>query len=246
MKRREVAPQLLEAARAAGGLLPVSAALAEVMAGFGMPAERMTVFYPGVDHDLFRPVDREAAKSELGLSGPLILTPGALIQGKGQRLAIAAVERLPGATLFLAGEGPDREALERLVRERGLDKRVRLLGNRPLHEIARLMASADVMLLPSSSEGLANVWVEALASGTPVVTCDVGGAREVVDRPEAGALVAPDPQAIAAAVARILADPPPQSLVRAASERFTWEANSRTLFDHLVRVVVESGRVSTE
>jgi glycosyltransferase involved in cell wall biosynthesis len=236
MHRPAVAPQLIEAARAAGGMLAVSGALREVMAGFGMPRERIRRHYTGVDRDIFRPLNRAAVKAELGIDGPLILTCGALIPGKGQRTAIAALERIPGSTLLLAGDGPDRGALERIVRERRLEDRVRLLGNRPHAEIARLMAAADVMLLPSRSEGLANVWVEALSSGTPVVTCDVGGAREVIDRPEAGALVPPDPAAMAEAVSRILADPPDPERVRAASERFRWEENSAALRDHLMRV----------
>ena len=241
MRRPEVAPQLLAAARSAGGLLAVSAALKEVMAHSGMPRERIGVHYTGVDHELFRPLDRPATKAALGIDGPLILTAGALIPGKGQRLAIAALERLSGATLLLAGDGPDRPALERLVRERGLGQRVRILGNRPHAEVARLMAAADVMLLPSRSEGLATVWVEALACGTPVVSTDVGGIREVLDRPQAGAIVAPDPAAIAEAVGSILADPPPQDEVRIASERFTWRANSLALREHLAGIADRSG-----
>lgn len=241
MHRPAVAPQLLAAARAAGGMLAVSAALREVMAEFGMPREKIRVHYTGVDRALFRPVHRSSAKGELGVVGPLVLTPGALIAGKGQRLAIAAIERLSEATLLMVGEGPDRPALERLIRDRGLGHRVRLLGSRPHSEVARLMAAADVMLLPSRSEGLANVWVEALAAGTPVVTCDVGGAREAIDRPEAGRLVAPEAGAIADAVAAILADPPDQAKVRAASQRFNTEANSLALFEHLSRVAGKEG-----
>jgi glycosyltransferase involved in cell wall biosynthesis len=233
MHRRGVAEQILEAANEAGGMLAVSAALGKVMAGFGMPADRIRTHYTGIDRDRFSPVDRAEAKAELGVAGPLIVTVGALIPGKGQRLAIEAAERLPEANLFLIGQGPDRRALEAMIRHKRLGGRVRLLGARSHAEVAMLMAAADVMLLPSYSEGLANVWVEALASGTPVVTCDVGGAREVIDRPEAGALVPHEPDAIAAAVARILADPPGQAKVRAASERFSCEANCRSLFDHL-------------
>jgi glycosyltransferase involved in cell wall biosynthesis len=236
MHRPAVSDQILEAANAAGGMLAVSAALGRVMAGFGMPAGRIRTHYTGVDHERFRPVDRSPAKAKLGIVGPLIVTVGALIPGKGQRVAIDTIERLPGATLLLAGDGPDRAALEAIVRRKRLEPRIRFLGNLPHHEVAGLMAAADVMLLPSRAEGLANVWVEALASGTPVVTCDVGGAREVIDRPEAGALVPADPEAMAGAISVILADPPDQAKVRAASERFSCAANCQSLFDHLTAV----------
>jgi glycosyltransferase involved in cell wall biosynthesis len=93
------------------------------------------------------------------------------------------------------------------------------------------------MVLPSNSEGLANVWVEALACGTPIVITDVGGAREVLDRPEGGRLVARDTDAIAAAVQSLLADPPVQEEVRRLAERFSWEKNARELREHLQSLV---------
>lgn len=243
MRRAGVSHQISEAAHAAGGMLAVSAALGRVMADYGMPAERIRTHYTGVDHDRFRPVDRAAAKAALGVPGPLVLTAGALIPGKGQRVAIETIERIPEATLLLVGEGPDRRALEAMVRRKWLGHRVRLLGGRPHEEVAKLMATADVMLLPSRSEGLANVWVEALAAGTPVITPDVGGAREVVDRPEAGAIVPADPDAMAAAIRAILANPPDQERVRAASERFSCETNCMSLYEHLA-AVAERGTVN--
>jgi glycosyltransferase involved in cell wall biosynthesis len=75
-----------------------------------------------------------------------------------------------------------------------------------------------------------------LACGTPVVTTDVGGAREVIDRPEAGRLVPRDPDAVAAAVNALLADPPAQAAVRAAAERFSWSRNAAELHAHLARL----------
>jgi glycosyltransferase involved in cell wall biosynthesis len=201
-----------------------------------MPAERIGTHYTGIDHGRFHPIDREKAKARFGIKGPLLLTAGALIPGKGQSDAIAALQKIPEATLLLVGDGPDRRMLDALVKERGLQERVRLLGNVPHAEVATLMGAADIMVLPSRSEGLANVWVEALACGTPVVTCDVGGAREVIDRPEAGALVPPEPEAIANAVNAILSNPPEQAAVQKAAERFSWEKNSARLFEHLSRV----------
>jgi glycosyltransferase involved in cell wall biosynthesis len=93
------------------------------------------------------------------------------------------------------------------------------------------------MVLPSVSEGLANVWVEALACGTPVVTSDVGGAREAIDRPEYGRLVPREPAAIAAAAKELLDDPVPQDSVRAGALRFSWEKNGAELAAHLAALV---------
>lgn len=243
MKRPPARDQILEAAHAASGLLAVSEALGRVMAGYGFPAERIRTHYTGLDRSSFQLRDRAEAKARLGVQGPLIATVGALIPGKGQRDAIAAVERIPGATLLLAGDGPDRRALQTLIRRRGLDERVRLLGAIPSNQVADLLTAADVMVLPSRSEGLANVWVEALASGTPVVTPDVGGAREVIDRPEAGAIVPPDPEAIAEAVRRILADPPDPARVHEAAAKFSSEAKIERLYAHLSGIV-EAARLS--
>jgi glycosyltransferase involved in cell wall biosynthesis len=240
MNRPGTARQILAAGHEAAGMLAVSEALRGTMAKRGLPAARITTLYTAVDGGLFHPRDRAAEKAKLGVAGPLLVTVGALIPGKGQRDAIAATEKLPGAILIIAGEGPDRAALEALISTRGLRERVRLIGSRPPQEIASLLAAADVMVLPSRSEGLANVWVEAIASGTPVVTADVGGAREVIDRPELGALVPNQPEAIAAAVARILADPPDPALVVAGAEKFSPEVNIARLHDYLLRVAEQS------
>jgi glycosyltransferase involved in cell wall biosynthesis len=230
-RRPGISEQIVEAGRSAGGLLAVSAALKRDMVAMGMPEERIRVHYTGVDLDRFRPVDRAAAKAKLGISGPLLVAAGALIERKGQHIAIDALAALPEATLLLVGAGPDRAALERRATPYG--PRIRFLGSRPHEELSALLAAADAMVLPTASEGLANVWVESLACGTPVVTTDVGGAREVIDRPEAGRLVERTPQAVIEAVQAILADPPTQASVREAAERFSWDTNRDALFDHL-------------
>ena len=230
--RAGIAGQVKEAGCAAGGLLAVSAALREVMIGLGMP-DSISVHRTGVELDRFRPIDRAAAKQRLGVTGPLLVSAGALIPRKGQAITIGAIDRLPGATLLLVGEGPDKRALERQIGQSGLGNRVRLLGNRPHSELPELLGAADVMVLPSSSEGLANVWVEALACGTPIVISDIGGAREVLTDERAGRFVARDPEAIAAAVRELLASPPDPLVVRQAAEGFTWERNAAELWEHL-------------
>jgi teichuronic acid biosynthesis glycosyltransferase TuaC len=228
-----IAGQIVAAGKGAGGLLAVSAALKRDMAALGLPEDKIRVHHTGIDLERFRPVDRAAAKAALGVEGPLLVSVGHLNARKGQEIALAALEKIPSATLIFAGDGPERSRLERAAAAKGLAERARFLGVQPHDSLPGLLAAADVMVLPTMSEGLANVWVEALACGTPVVTSDVGGAREVVDRPEAGRLVPREPDAVAEAVNALLADPPAQAAVRAAAERFSWERNAAELHEHL-------------
>ena len=232
------APQVLRAGLAADGMLAVSAALRADMVALGMPGERIRVHYTGVDLAAFRPAaDRVAAKAALGVTGPLLLSVGALIARKAHHLVIEAMAALPHATLMIAGQGPERGALEALIAARGLRDRVRLLGSVAHDALPALAAAADVGVLVSSSEGLANAWVEALACGAPIVIADVGGARELVDRPEAGRLVEREPAAIATAVREVLAAGYAPGAVRATAERFTWAANAVALRGHLAGLV---------
>jgi glycosyltransferase involved in cell wall biosynthesis len=238
--RPGISGQIAAAGNRAGGLLAVSGALKADMAALGLPGERIRVHHTGVDLDRFRPIDRAAAKAALGLSGPLLVSAGALIERKGQAFAIEALAALPGAELLLVGEGPYRPQLERLARRKGVARRAHFLGARPHDDLPALLGAADVAVQPSATEGLANVWVEALACGTPVVTCDVGGAREAIDRPEAGRLVAREAKAIAAAIRDLLAAPPDPAAVRKAAEKFSWDRNAEELEAHLRQVAGRS------
>jgi len=234
--------KIVAAGRAADGMLAVSAALRDHMIAMGLPGERIRVHHTGVDQSVFRPQDRAAAKAGQGVSGPLVVSAGNLIPLKGHALLIDAMVDLPGVSLLIAGRGPEQEALSARIAQRGLSDRVRLLGALPHDRLPALFAAADVVAAPSSSEGLANIWVEALACGTPIVITDVGGAREVVDRPAAGRLVERTPAAIAEGIRAVLADPRPQTEVAEAAARFTWERNTQALFDHLSRLVGAHGR----
>lgn len=235
-KRADTRRAVLRAGEGAGRLLAVSAAMRRSMIGLGMDGDKIDVHYTGVDLDRFAIADQGEAKAALGFSGPVILSVGALIPRKGQDLLIRALPSIPHAMLLLAGQGPERAALEALATEMGVAERVGFLGAVPHDQLPRLLAAADVMALPSASEGLANAWVEALACGTPIVISDVGGARELMDRPEAGRIVAREPEAIAGAIRAILADPPAREAVRETVYRFTWAANGDMLLAHLMRV----------
>jgi glycosyltransferase involved in cell wall biosynthesis len=207
------------------------------MAALGMPGARIRVHHTGVDQHAFAPAPRIGAKAALGVDGPLVVSTGALIPRKGHAVVIEAMARIPGATLVIAGDGPERGRLQALAVDLGIDDRVRLLGSVPHAELPRLLAAADVMALASSSEGLANAWVEALACGTPIVITEAGGAREVVTAPTAGRIAARDPAAFAAAIADLLRAPPNAETVRAHAARFTWGTNALALRHHLAGLV---------
>jgi teichuronic acid biosynthesis glycosyltransferase TuaC len=231
------AAQVLEAGRRADGLLAVAGSMRDDMVALGMDGAKIRVHRTGVDLDRFAPRDRAAAKAALGVSSPLVASVGALIPRKGHDIVIDAVAALPDVRLMIAGEGPERPKLVGQIARLGVGDRVTLLGSVAHGELPGLLAAADVMALASSSEGLANAWVEALASGAPVVIPDAGGARELVTAPEHGRIVARDAAAFADAISALIAAPPPVDAVRAGAAGFTWEANTAALYAHLTGLV---------
>jgi N-acetyl-alpha-D-glucosaminyl L-malate synthase BshA len=122
-------------------------------------------------------------------------------------LALAEVLHVRPAVLMLVGDGPERTAVERQVRDLGLTGQVAFLGEQA--RMGPFFAQADLFLLPSAQESFGLAALEALASGVPVVATDVGGVSEVVRHGETGRLVpSSDPRAMAAAVVDLLADAP--------------------------------------
>ncbi|MDT0507945.1 glycosyltransferase [Novosphingobium sp. MMS21-SN21R] len=230
--------QMVAAAHQAKALLAVSGALARDMAAMGMPADRITVHYTGLDRTRFQPLERLAARHfvssaptlEIPTVGALLLCVGALVPIKGQALAIRALTSLPeDVRLAIAGTGAEEASLKALAAELGLSSRVHFLGAVEHDLLPQLLCAADVMVLPSEREGLANAWIEAIACGTPVVIPDVGGAREVVQNTSAGRLAKRTPEDIAAAIVEILANAPSQQVVAMNAERFSWDANAAAL-----------------
>jgi glycosyltransferase involved in cell wall biosynthesis len=174
-----------------------------------------------------------AAKTNFGVDGPVMLSVGHLMDRKGQGLLIRALTEIPEATLLLAGEGPQHSEYEKLANALGVADRVGFLGALPHERLPIAYNAADVMALPSASEGLANAWVEALACGTPIVISDVGGARELLTNPVAGRIVERKPEAIAAALKAVLAQSADRIAIRKMAMRFTWGVNGDALLDHL-------------
>jgi glycosyltransferase involved in cell wall biosynthesis len=230
------AAQVRAAGRTADGLLAVSQSMADDIAAAGIDRP-VRVHRTGIDRSRFGTVDRAAARARLRVTGQLVVSLGALIPRKGHRIVLDAVAALPGVQLWIVGGGPDHALLAARIAELGVGDRVRLCGSMPHGDLPDLLATADVMALASASEGLANAWVEALASGTPIVIPDAGAAREVVTEPAAGRIVARDAAAVAQGIAAVLSQPVDPAATRATVDAFSWERNAVELREHLAGLV---------
>ena len=225
------------AAARADGLITVAAALRDRLVECGVATERIHVLRNGVDLERFRPLNREQAREALGFSGTALLSVGNLIELKGHHLIIEALRELPGHSLTIIGDGPERAQLESLALRLGVAERVRFVGLVSQAELPRWYVAADALVLASSREGWANVLLEAMACGTPVVATRVGGTPEVVAAPDAGLLVDErSARSIAAGVRTLLAAPPARSATRGYAERFSWHETSRGQFELFSRL----------
>ena len=212
---------------AADALISVSAALGEGLVALGAPAAKVHVLRNGIDTRMFRPADRTAARAALGVSGRVLISVGHLIERKGHDRTIAALAQLPDTTLLIVGGGPQRAMLQALAQRFGVAARVRLLGTVPHAQLPAFYSAADAMVLSSNREGWANVLLESMACGTPVVASNIPGNPEVVQSPEAGLVVeANTPDGIAAGVRHLFAALPDRAATRAYAEHFSWDATT--------------------
>ncbi|MDE2181825.1 MAG: glycosyltransferase family 4 protein [Alphaproteobacteria bacterium] len=233
---------ILDAAAKADGLVTVCQALKDRLVELGVAAERVTVLRNGVDLDLFKPIDREQARKGLGLTRTTLLSVGWLIPRKGHDHVIRALRLLPDTDLLIAGTGPEHAYLEMLAKHSGVADRVRFLGTLSATELAKVYGAADALVLASSREGWANVLLESMACGTPVVASAVWGTPEVVAEPAAGMLIPRiDAEAIAAAVRKLLEAGHDRAATRRYAERFSWDATTKGQLD-LFRSVVSRRR----
>lgn len=203
----------------------------------------------GIDTTVFRPDPgaRAAIRARHGLGDrPLVVCVSRLVRRKGQDVLVAALPRLraavPGAALMIAGDGPDRDRLRRLARDRGVVDDVVFTGPLPAGEVAAHQAVGDVFALPCRTlgggldvEGLGIVLLEAAAAGVPVVAGRSGGAPETVRPGETGLLVdGCDPADVADRLAELLRDPARATAMGEAGRRWmradwTWTSRARRL-----------------
>jgi glycosyltransferase involved in cell wall biosynthesis len=206
-RRRIILQTLTRAAQ----VLAVGQPLRERVVALGVPAERVGVFARGVDRQRFSPGDGHSARARLGLPAdrPIALWVGRMVPVKGLDWLLAAWARVreavPDALLLLAGDGELRPDLERAAAAFG--DSIRLVGSVPNHGLTDWYRAADLVVLPSRSEGVPNVLLEGLACGTPFVASAVGAVPDLVE-PHSRAVPTGDIPALAAAITAALGHPP--------------------------------------
>lgn len=222
---------ILDTAKRAAASIGVCKALMDSLADLGGEPAKLNVFRNGVDLDRFAPQPRDVARKRLGLPAERrqLLSVGHLIERKGHHIAIEALPLLPAdVDLTIVGTGPERAALEALVALLGVAPRVRFAGMIPQRELKWWYSAADILLLCSSREGWANVLLEGMACGTPVVATNIWGTPEVVSTPDVGLLMreraAP---ALAESVQFLFSAAPERGKLRRHAEGFSWEQTTQ-------------------
>jgi glycosyltransferase involved in cell wall biosynthesis len=220
----------------------VSQAAREIaVRGYHLAPGRVRVVYTGIDNRHFRPLPaREVARvrRELGIpaTAPTLCLVGRFHAVKGQlemiRMLRSIADRQPECVLILVGSGPGRRACQSLAAELGLLNNVRFLGHRD--DAGRIMAAADVVVVPSLAEGLCRVAIEANLCGLPVVAFDCGGVAEALAGIHCGEVVPPgDHESFVNAIESVLQTPDSAPLInaraRAARMRFGLTGHVRAL-----------------
>ena len=195
LRRRRMTKALGRASR----IFSVSASLKRHAESLGAASERILVVGNGVDMAKFHRLPQQAARSRLGLpdGAPVLVSVGALVERKGFHRVMECLpalrQRFPGLRYLVVGgaspEGDWSAVLRQRAAELGLQDCVMFLGAVAPDELKAVLSAADVFVLATRNEGWANVFLEAMACGLPVVTTDVGGNAEVVCRSDLGIVV---------------------------------------------------------
>lgn len=213
-------------------VVAVSEALKQAIGGIGATRRLAVIPCAAINPDIFAMRDQRQCRQRLGLADAesWIVFIGNLVPVKGCRFLVEAFAQLKamraGQTLRLAivGDGPERAELESLADRLGIRPQVVFAGRRPHHEIPEWMNSADIFCLPSLSEGMPNVAVEAMACGRPVVASRVGGLPDLVPTPWAGLLVpAGDSEQLAGALAQAVGRDWDAKAISDYARKMTWD-----------------------
>lgn len=196
---KTIRPFLTNALQTATKVFSVSNSLKQQMIALGIEKEKITVVGNGVDTEKFYPLEKQTMREKLGLkeSEKILITIGGLVERKGFHRVLevmpALIKQFPGLKYLVVGgpsaEGDWTEKLKNMVIELKLQNNVIFLGSLPPVQLKEVLSAADVFVLPTRNEGWANVILEAMACGIPVIATDVGGNSEVISNEDIGSIV---------------------------------------------------------
>lgn len=236
VKRRRI----LYALKCASRVIAVADALKRHAVNLGAQADKIQVVGNGVDTAKFYPEPRDEARRRFDIPAdvPVLISVGGLVERKGFHRVIDCLPELvrqyPGLLYLIVGgaspEGNFESVLRRRVAELGLEEHVRFLGAMAPEALRWPLSAADVFVLATANEGWANVFLEAMACGLPVVATDVGGNREVVTMSDLGSIVPfGDEKALVDALARAIATPWNRQGIRVYAAGQSWDEQVRAL-----------------
>jgi glycosyltransferase involved in cell wall biosynthesis len=221
--------------------LAVCDALKSEMIALGSPQDKTMTVRNGVDLERFKwsdPTEQLAKKAKFGIQNQLVVSIGGLVERKGHHLTIQAIADLNDSniTLAIAGNGPELSNLKKLAKQLNIEDRVLFLGVLNQSQVNEWFMAADLSVLASSREGWANVLLESMASGCPVVATNVWGTPEVVSEGSFGELCERTTNDIALKIKKQLNKTINREAVRRYAERFSWEESSTLQFDLFSKV----------
>ena len=248
-KMPERKTRMLAALKNATRVFSVSDSLKQLVVSLGADSDKIRVIGNGIDVAKFYPLAKTVARAELAIpkNAKVLVSVGALVDRKGFHRVIEILPTLAAKYpeliyLIVGGDSPEgyiRERLEQQVKTLGLEKNVRFLGAYPSEQLKLPLSAADLFVLATANEGWANVFLEAMACGLPVITTEVGGNIEVVNAPELGTVVPfGDSAALLAALLQGFETVWDRSLIIQYARENSWDTRVRILVEEFQRLVL--------
>ncbi len=239
--------RMLTALKNTSRIFSVSDSLKQHVVSIGVDPEKIRVVGNGIDLLKFFPLDRDIVRAELNIAkdAKVLISVGALVDRKGFHRVIALlptlVQQYPKLLYLIVGgdspEGNIKSRLQEQVKTLKLEDHVRFLGAYPSEQLKQPLSAADVFVLATANEGWANVFLEAMACGLPVITTDVGGNKEVVNSLELGIVVPfADPEALFSALILALEKDWQASEIIRYAQQNSWDSRVSVLTEEFRRV----------
>jgi teichuronic acid biosynthesis glycosyltransferase TuaC len=239
--------RLLIALKNATRVFSVSDSLKQHVVSLGAKSDKIRVIGNGIDVVKFYPLAKSVAREELNIqeNAKVLVSVGALVDRKGFYRVIevlpALVAKYPELIYLIVGgdspEGNIRERLEHQVKTLKLEDNVRFLGAYPSEHIKIPLSAADLFVLATANEGWANVFLEAMACGLPVITTEVGGNKEVVNDPGLGTVVPfGDSEALLAALLQGLETAWDRPSIIQYARKNSWDSRVKILVEEFQQI----------